>query len=423
MASFRKTLHLDAINVKTIFVRGQSNSNIPAFNVLTSDGAGGTMWMTLSSFKYGGAFHKIITTGATYTADISGAVLSILDGPNAGLINDSTAPNTAYLYAKAFGQINISSGNSLLAYNSTTNRINSNVSFVGTGGITIRGDPQQNVVYFDGRELPFISTMPYSFSKVNVFSNVPPCTLIASTSQSIIIQANGPSSLLSFVGVDPIKLVTNYQTNQIQFTVPNLTNSDISSIKGGLNVSSFNVFTISSLFVSSINYGQGGGSGDTTSSTSTLVTYINQMTSTINSDLSTFSTLTVFGGSTPSTLSTFVTYINQMNSTINSELSTFSTLTYVPELHLSSIRTSSITVSGLRQPFIQYGTISITSAGPYTITLPISYINTSYVVQVTFNGSTATNTAYVINTTVGNFTVTTSATGVSLNWTAFGNIF
>ena len=235
MASFQTTQYIENLTVNTIFTRGiNNNSNIPAYRVLTTDGQGGTMWMTLSSLQYGAGYHSFITTGATYTADsITNASFSILDGPNAGLINDPTASNTTYLYAKAFGQFDISGGNSLYAFDTNTNTITSNVLFVGTGGINIKGDPQTNTLFIDGRELPFVSTLPYSFNEMVVYSNAPLNTIIGSTvNKSIILQAQGPSTILSFLGEDMIVIDTNYAANQIKFKLSSLTLSGLSTIRG-----------------------------------------------------------------------------------------------------------------------------------------------------------------------------------------------
>ena len=242
MASFNRSEYIDSLTVNNIFTRsGNSNSNIPAYRVLTTDGAGGTMWMTfssISSLQYGAGFYTIKTSLQTYTADnAANATFSLLDGPNAGLINDPTALNTARLYAKAFGQFDISGGNSIGAFDPVTGQVNSNVLFVGTGGINIKGDPQTNTMYFDGRELPFISTMPYSFNQFQVFSNAPLNTIYASTlNKSLIMQAQGPSSLISFVGEDIIVIDTNYENNQVKFKLSTLTLPLISSIIGNVNI-------------------------------------------------------------------------------------------------------------------------------------------------------------------------------------------
>ena len=231
MASYNTNQYIDTLTVNTIFTKGANNTNIPAFRVLTTDGNGGTIWMSLSSLQYGAAYHTIQTSVGKYTADqATNATFSLLDGPNAGLINDPTASNTAYLYAKAFGQFDISGGNSIRSYDPITNTVNSNILFVGTGGINIKGDPQTNTMFFDGRELPFVSTLPYSFNQAVVYSNVPQNTLIASTNKSIILQAQSASSILGFVGEDLVVIDTNYASNQIQIKLSTLTQSNVSTL-------------------------------------------------------------------------------------------------------------------------------------------------------------------------------------------------
>jgi hypothetical protein len=230
MASYNTNQYIDTLTVNTIFTKGANNSNIPAFRVLMSDGNGGTVWSGISSLQYGGAFHTIKTSVGTYNADQANATFSLLDGPNVGLLNDPTASNTAYLYARAFGRFDISGGNSILSYNNDTKTINNNILFVGTGGINIKGDPQTNTMFFDGRELPFVSTLPYAFNQAVVYSNVPSNTLIASTSKSIIIQAKSPSSILGFAGEDLVLINTNYASNQIQIKLSTLTQSNVSTL-------------------------------------------------------------------------------------------------------------------------------------------------------------------------------------------------
>ena len=272
MASFQRTLNLDSLTLTSLYVRGYNNSNIPAFRVLTTDGLGGTMWITISSMSAGAGFNSIVTTTGTYTANTSGASFSLLDGPNAGIISDPTASNTAYLYAKAFGQIDISGGNSVGAFNSLTNRVTSNVTFNGTGGIEISADPQKNVITFDGRQLPFISTVPYSFSRFNVYSNVPTDTVQASTFSSILIQANGPSSIISFVGLDPVTLYTDYQTNQIKISVSGLTTKSVSTLFGQQSFLISTSVTNAILSTFSTSYGANTSFGTVQAAISTVST-------------------------------------------------------------------------------------------------------------------------------------------------------
>ena len=261
MASYERSEYIENLTVNTINTRGDNNVNIPAFQFLTTDGEGGTFWSTpssLSSLLYGASFHKIRTSVGTYTADqATNATFSLLDGPNAGLINDPTASNTAFLYAKAFGQFDISGQqNSIIAFDSLTNKVNSNVLFVGTGGITITGDPQTNTMVFDGRELPFVSTLPYSFNKMLVYSNVPANTVEASTNKSIVMEAQGPSSILSFVGEDVVVIKTNYAKNQIIFSLSTITLPLLSTLLGNQNFLISTAVTSIQLSTLSTSYGQ-----------------------------------------------------------------------------------------------------------------------------------------------------------------------
>jgi hypothetical protein len=288
MASFNRSEYVDSLTVNNIFTRaGNNNSNIPAYRVLTTDGAGGTMWMTfssISSLQYGAGFHTIKTSLDTYTAnDATNATLFLLDGPNAGLINDPTALNTARLYAKAFGQFDISGGNSLSAFDSVTRKVNSNVLFVGTGGINIKGDPQTNTMYFDGRELPFISTMPYSFNQLQVFSNAPLNTIFASTlNKSLLMQAQGPSSIISFLGEDIIVIETNYENNQIKFKLSTLTLQVISSVIG-------NVERVVSTYVTRVDLSTLSTSYQTILSFESLQINLSTAAKSINQNISTLS--------------------------------------------------------------------------------------------------------------------------------------
>ena len=261
MASHERSEYIENLTVNTIYTRSDNNANIPAFQFLTTDGEGGTFWSTpssLSSLLYGASFHKIRTSVGTYTADqATNATFSLLDGPNAGLINDPTASNTALLYAKAFGQFDISGQeNSIIAFDPVANKVNSNVLFVGTGGITITGDPQTNTMFFDGRELPFVSTLPYSFNKMLVYSNVPANTVEASTTKSMVMEAQGPSSILSFVGEDVVVIKTNYAKNQIIVSLSTITLPLLSTLLGNQNFLISTAVTSIQLSTLSTSYGQ-----------------------------------------------------------------------------------------------------------------------------------------------------------------------
>lgn len=205
---------------------------MPAFRVLATDGQGGTSWLTLSTLTTGGAFHKIVTTTGTYTADASGATFTILDTPTAGLLPNPTASNSVFIYAKAFSQIDVSGSNTIYSFDARTQEVRSNVNIVGAGGIQVFSDPQTNTLTFDGALIPYLSTPfnPYSFSEFQVYSNVPVGTLVPSTTSSIIMEASDPSTLLKFVGVDPMNIRTDYARNTIFFEIPALASGILQTI-------------------------------------------------------------------------------------------------------------------------------------------------------------------------------------------------
>ena len=206
-----------------------------------------------------------------------------------------------------------------------------------------------------------------------------------------------------------------------------------------------------------VGTGSGSGTGDASSTISSFITYVNHLASTVSGEASTFTAGGGGGGTgdASSTISTFITYVGQLASTVSGEASTISTgiatslttsieelastidgnLTsyapnnYLPELYTSTLHTSSIITSGLRQPFVQYGTVTVAKTeGLVIINLPVSYANANYVIQVTsqtFNTEIYISSAHIVNNMFKIvFTNTTSEiTDVILMWTTFGDIF
>jgi len=257
MASFQKSLDLDSLTVNQIFTSGNNNTNsvLPAYRVLTTDGLGGTSWMTLSTLQGGGAFTRINTTSAVFIADASATTFSIYDGENAGLSADPTAPNTVYMYAKAFGTIALPDGNTINSYNLEQNVITSNLRYVGAGGITIRGNPQNQTITFDGANLISSAAGVYSFNQIAVYSNVSSGQTDISTSPFIYLQANSPSTTLKLVGSDPIILTTDYENNAIYISVSSINSVVISTILGNQEVILNNKIVNADLSTLSTTYG------------------------------------------------------------------------------------------------------------------------------------------------------------------------
>ena len=168
--------------------------------------------------------------------------------------------------------------------------------------------------------------------------------------------------------------------------------------------------------------------GNDVSTISTLYTNILLITSTISSSIDTFSTslIDVGGGTDSSTISTLLTNVLFITSTMSTSIDSFSTslipvmesTIFTSQLYASTIFTSSINVSGDRQPFIQYG--SNTTAA--TVTLGKSYKDTTYAVQLTYAEGSVTTPLNVSAKTTSQFTINgTASKGVF--WTTFGDIF
>ena len=426
MASYNTNQYIDTLTVNTIFTKGANNTNIPAFRVLMSDGNGGTVWSGISSLQYGGAFHTIKTSAGTYTADQASATFSLLDGPNVGLLNDPTASNTSYLYAKAFGRFDISGGNSILSYNGDTKTINNNVLFVGTGGITIKGDPQTNTMFFDGRELPFVSTLPYAFNQTVVYSNVPLDTLIASTSKSIIIQAKSPSSILSFVGEDLVVIDTNYASNQIQIKLSTLTQSNVSTLFTEHKIGYSTFVTKLELSTFSTTYGELLSYTNFQNSICTMSTNIDYKTnynSTIIGNVETYSrgistvwrtfvreqfiTNSCNTSNLVSTTASLTTAISSVQNQVVANLDTLTASTIItPHLIASTLVTlNGVSIVGIPTPVASIGPLNVTYYPLYS-----SFYNVFNDAYTTGNPVTPPIYPTSIDVTTGNFTISTVST-------------
>ena len=149
MASAKKSQYLDSLSIKDIFPRGENNTTLPQDQILVTDGQGGTVWQSVSALTGGGAFTTIHTTPSTIIARVSNPAISFLNGPNAGLTLDPTAPNTLRLYANAFNQVAISGNyigaSTLSAYDNT---YKSTLSFIAGENISLSADSSGNTLSF-----------------------------------------------------------------------------------------------------------------------------------------------------------------------------------------------------------------------------------------------------------------------------------
>ena len=149
MASSRRTYDTDFITLRTVYAKNSNNVKIPALHALVADGSGGTGWSIPSSFGMNPSFNQIITTGGTYTADLSFNTFHLFAGQGIGMVNGTSGSNETVIYAKAFNQIDVSGGDTLKSFSNGI--LTQRVKFA-TGEnsyIQLRTDTDTNTVFID----------------------------------------------------------------------------------------------------------------------------------------------------------------------------------------------------------------------------------------------------------------------------------
>jgi hypothetical protein len=139
--------------------------------------------------------------------------------------------------------------------------------------------------------------------------------------------------------------------------------------------------------------------------------------------ISTFASLsTAYVPDMYSTISSFSTSMGPFV-TRNTFLSSLSTNNSIDIFNIGTLNTSTINMSGIRQPFIQYGSGVLNLDGSNVVTLARNYSNFSYNIQLTYHGR---NSAIIplnsVNQTRSNFVVYGDF-GTSFYWTTYGNLF
>lgn len=444
MASFQKSLTLDILSVKTILAKGSSNTTLPAFNVLTTDGNGGTNWISISTLNSSGpVFNTFNTTTSngilsTFLASPYLNTFSIYPGSNTGVSIDPTATlnNAAInIYAKAFGQINVSGSQTINAFNNYSNVITSNINLIGNGLITISSISTTNTINISASNYTFstISSFinnlqntnstisgnicsfnsPFSsfiYSAISSFSTAMGSTLLISQVNSGIssfstAMGNTPNTLQMYSTISSFSTAMGNTPNTLQLysTISSFstslghipTSSEINnyissfSTAMGTTPNTIQVYsTISSFSTSLGNFLNITQLNSGISSFSTAIYTPNTLQ--INNSISSFSTSM---GTTPSVLqmySTISSFSTAMGSVltidkINSAISSFSTVVgKLSTFNISSVYTSEVFIKTNKQPFIQYGSTTTTSGGIANINLGVSYLDTSYAIQLTY---------------------------------------
>lgn len=266
MASSRRTYDTDFITLRTVYAKNVDNSIIPALRALTADGSGGTTWIQPSSFGTNPSFNQIITTGGTYTADLSFNTFRLFAGQGVGMTNGPVGSNQTFIYAKAFNQIDVSGGDTLKAFSNDT--LTSHVKFaVGQNSyVQLHTDSDTNTLFIDGPMTQTISTGYYGFNKFVIIPTVSTIQTDLSSYPRKTLFADSQSTQITFAGVGDLILSTNYSTNQVFFSVSSFTAAGYLALSGeAFSVYNRLISTISSGFVTVPQFSTGAISLSTNS--------------------------------------------------------------------------------------------------------------------------------------------------------------
>jgi hypothetical protein len=486
MAANQKSQDIDTLSVRKIYAKGDNNTVLGANSILITDGNGGTRWIDMSTFQRGVNFNTFETTQSTFTSGPASSKFSILDGVNAGLI-PSASGNSATMYAKAFGQINVLGQDPIYSFDTYTGTINSNVQIVGSGVIDITTVSSANKIEFYSPDngtssmstvvgnfvnlnnglsdkiaafnSPF-STFIYdaisSYSTVQgplvVFPQMHTAISSFSTSLGQAIRYNELQSSLSSYSTVQGPLVTfpqlyneisSFSTslgNLIEYNELQSSLSSFSTVLGPTILVPQVYSTISSFSTSIGQVIRFNELRSTISSFSTVLgptIQVPQVYSTISSFstalgpvitmsqvMSTLSSIsTVRMGELNNAISSYSTLQGPLV-TLNNFSSVLSTQNVVSKLNTGILNTSTFQQQGIRQPFIQYGSNVLTVSGNNLLTLPIPYTNGNYIIHLTY---TAGETARILPLYSSNATPSNFAiygdVNATFHWTTYGNMF
>ena len=486
MAANQTTQDIDTLSVRKIFAKGDNNTTIAANSILVTDGRGGTQWVDMSTFQRGVTFNTFVTTQSTFTSGPASSQFAILDGINAGLI-PSLSTNTATVYAKAFGQIDVPGQSSIYSFDTYTGIINSNVSLIGSGVVGVTTDTTQNKIQFYSPDngTSSMSTVVGNFIGLNGYLSTSISTFNSPFSTFIYNAISSYSTVQGPLVTFPqlYSTISSFSTALAQVVHYNELQSSLSSystVQGPLVTFPQLYSTISSFstaLAQVVHYNELQSSLSSYSTVQGPLVTFPQLYSTIStfstslgqvivynklqSSLSSFSTAlgpTIQVPQVYSTISSFstalgpVVNISQVLSTmssistarivdINTAISSYSTVqgaiitsgsfsnilstqNSVAKLNTGILNTSTLQQQGIRQPFIQYGSNTLTASGDFILNLSTNYTNSNYIIQLTYSASSNpyVKPLFSSNATVSNFIVYGDSSA-NIHWTTYGNLF
>ena len=333
MASSRKTLDVDLITLRNVYVRGNKNTFLPSSSVLMSDGVGGTYWALLSTVGTYPSFQQINIDSNSYSATPITQTFSFLTGNGIGFADAGPGSNASYLYAKAFQTIAVPGLSSLTAF--TSNRLTPTLTLSSLGGLQLSTDTVHQVVYFNA-----------GIKNFNVLSNTSTFTSNLTGPTLATFQMTPMLSTLTFMGVGDITLTTT-PANTVFVGIQGFTSAgyqalsgEVFSLQSSILTTASTVFVDKSYFYSTISTFS-SIVGNQISSYAISSTYLSLSTFSM-SNISTYSTLysslstsisfnistlsSYFYAVNQSTLSSFV--YNKLASTIVGYSSFFSTIMF-----------------------------------------------------------------------------------------------
>ncbi len=312
MASSRRTLDVDIITLRQVFIRGTQNSIIPSSSVLVSDGRGGTYWSPISTVGTFPSFNEYrIDTSNVYRASANSTIFTLNAGPGIGFADGGSGLNTTYMFAKAFQTITVPGQSSLTSF--TNNSLTPALNFSSLGNMGISTDTTNYTLYFNA-----------GIKNINVLSNTSTLTAtVGQLSQTATLPLNLSLSTLTFAGLGDMYVQADGGTNSIAIGIRGYTAAGYQALSG--EVFSLQSTILGNASTSFITYQQ-YSSGFTNLSTGIGVQLSSYQFS------NNYSLLSTYAGSNVSTLSTqnFIA------------ISTLSTNTYLMMSSISSYTFTSI---------------------------------------------------------------------------------
>lgn len=231
--SSRRTYDTDNITLRTIYVRGVQNTDIPSTAVLTADGVGGTRWTHPSSLgTY--TFNFISTDVSLLASDLSlNNVLYLNGGQGIGIQSSLINPRqTAVFYSKAYQAFNITNNGTFMTSvdNGTGNLVNSTINLSTTSqAVFFTLDSTIQTLYLNTNPMKIL--VPSQTANISsVTSSILASNIFPAASE---VSYESTNSTIRFLGLGDIQLSTlNFPQKAVFFGISTFTSRGYLSLSG-----------------------------------------------------------------------------------------------------------------------------------------------------------------------------------------------